>query len=187
VAQQAGFSVVLCNSDEDPTKEARYLEVAERERVSGVIMSPNIFGSDISRLIAANIPVVAIDRPLREPVDTVLVRLREGARAATTHLLDEGWTMPACVTGPRRVDTAQQRLEGYRDALRSRGCRLPAAFAAHADFQTQSARTVVATLLDRRVRPDAFCHRDVGDDAGRIGRAPLARPVARSGCRHRRL
>src|ERR1700730_4200596 len=109
VAQQAGFSVVLCNSDEDPSKEARYLEVAERERVSGVIMSPNIFGSDISRLIAANIPVVAIDRPLREPVDTVLVRLREGARAATTHLLDEGWTMPAWITAPPRVETGARR------------------------------------------------------------------------------
>jgi LacI family transcriptional regulator len=156
VAQQAGFSVVLCNSDEDPSKEARYLDVAERERVSGVIMSPNIFGSDISRLIAANIPVVAIDRPLREPVDSVLVRLREGARAATTHLLDAGWTMPACLTGPRPVDTAQQRLAGYRDALRERGRRLPAAFGAYGDFQAQSAREVIASLLDRRVPPDAF-------------------------------
>jgi LacI family transcriptional regulator len=166
VAQQAGFSVVLCNSDEDPSKEARYLDVAERERVSGVILSPNIFGSDISRLIAANIPVVAIDRPLRArpaergrasaPVDSVLVRLRDGARAATLHLLDEGWAMPACVTGPRRVDTAQQRLAGYRDALRERGCDLPAAFGAHADFQAQSARAVVAALLDRRPPPDSF-------------------------------
>ena len=156
VAQQAGYSVVLCNSDEDPTKEARYLEVAERERVSGVIISPNIFGSDVSRLIAANTPVVAIDRPLREPVDSVLVRLREGARAATLHLLDEGWTMPACVTGPPRVDTAQRRLEGYRDALRERGRRLPAAFGAHADFHAQSARAAVASLLDRPDPPDAF-------------------------------
>jgi LacI family transcriptional regulator len=156
VAQEAGYSVVLCNSDEDRGKEARYLEVAERERVSGVIMSPNIFGSDISRLIAANIPVVAIDRALREPVDSVLVRLREGAHAATAHLLDEGWTMPACVTGPRRVDTTQQRLAGYRDALRERGRHLPAAFAAHAEFNAQSARDVVGWLLDRRAPPDAF-------------------------------
>ena len=156
VAQQAGFSVVLCNSDEDPSKEARYLEVAERERVSGVIMSPNIFGSDISRLIAANIPVVAIDRPLREPVDTVLVRLREGARAATTHLLDEGWTMPACVTGPRRVDTAQQRLAGTatRCASAAAACRR------HSPRTPTSRRRVRApwspSLLDRRVPPDAF-------------------------------
>lgn len=121
VAHSAGYSVVLCNSDEDPSKEARYLEVAERERASGVIISPSAFGSDVSRLLAARIPVVAIDRPLRQPVDSVLVRLRDGVRAATAHLFDEGWQMPACVSGPRRVDAAQQRLAGYRDAVRKRG------------------------------------------------------------------
>ena len=121
VAQRAGYSVVLCNSDDEPGKEARYLDIAERERVSGVIISPSKCSTDISRLLAARIPVVAIDRPLRQPVDSVLVRLGDGAHAATAHLLDEGWRRPACVSGPRRVETAQQRLAGYRDALAERG------------------------------------------------------------------
>jgi hypothetical protein len=37
------------------------LDVAERERVSGVILSPSVFGGDVSRLESAKIAIIAID------------------------------------------------------------------------------------------------------------------------------
>src|SRR5699024_2491736 len=40
VAQAAGFSVVLCNTDDDAAKEARYIAVAEDENMAGVILAP---------------------------------------------------------------------------------------------------------------------------------------------------
>jgi LacI family transcriptional regulator len=156
VAQLAGFSIVLCNSDEDPVKEARYVDIAEREQVSGVILSPNQFGSDISRLVAAQIPVVAVDRALREPVDSVLVHSRAGAHAATAHLLDQGWTRPACITGPARADTAEQRLAGYLDALRERGRRPAQSRIRHADYRADTARSATAALLEHRLPPDSI-------------------------------
>lgn len=156
VAQRAGFSIVLCNSDEDPAKEARYVDIAEREQVSGVILSPNQIGSDISRLVAAGIPVVAVDRPLREPVDSVLVHSREGAHAATVHLLDQGWTRPACITGPARADTAEQRLSGYLDALHERRRRPVQSLIKHADYRADTARRATAELLDHRATPDSI-------------------------------
>lgn len=156
VAQKAGFSVILCNTDEDSTKEARYLEVAETEQVAGVIMSPNLFGSDITRLRASGIPLVAIDRPLRDRVDSVLVRSSDGARDATQHLFDEGWTRPACITGPEQADTAEQRLGGYREAFRQNGKRPSQALVRHADFRTPGAREATASLLDSRNPPDSF-------------------------------
>jgi LacI family transcriptional regulator len=156
VAQAAGFSIILCNSDEDSDKEARYLDVAEREQVAGVIISPNLFGSDISRLRAAGIPVVAIDRSLRDPVDSVLVHSMDGARAATLHLLDEGWTRPACITGPARAETAEQRLAGYLAAFAERRRRPAQSLIRHADFRADTARTATASLLDGRKPPDSF-------------------------------
>jgi LacI family transcriptional regulator len=155
-AQSAGFSVMLCNSDEDPAKEARYLDVAERERFAGVIISPNISGTDISRLREAGIPVVAVDRPLDEHVDAVLVDSREGARRATRHLVDAGWTRPACVTGPKRADTAEKRLAGYLEALRAAGLPVSQALVRRADYHSSSARSAVAELLDLGSPPDSF-------------------------------
>jgi LacI family transcriptional regulator len=156
VAQRAGFSVILCNTDEDAAKEARYLQVAETEQVAGVIISPNLSGSDITRLRAAAIPVVAVDRTLRDPVDSVIVRSAEGARAATLHLFDQGWTRPACVTGPEQTDTAEQRLAGYRDAFGARRRRPAKSLVRHADFRAESGRLAVASLLDSANPPDAF-------------------------------
>ncbi|MGH8861454.1 MAG: LacI family DNA-binding transcriptional regulator [Jatrophihabitantaceae bacterium] len=155
-AQSAGFSVMLCNSDEDPDKEAQYLDVAECERFAGVIISPNVFRTDLSRLRAAGIPVVAVDRTLKEPVDSVLVDSRAGACDATAHLLSAGWRRPACVTGPARADTAEKRLAGYLDALQQRKVRSSQTLIRHTDYHSASARVAVAALLEQRRPPDSF-------------------------------
>ena len=155
VAQQNGFSVILCNADEDAGKESQYLGVAQQEQVAGVILSPHSSTTDTSSLVGASIPLVAIDRKLDQPVDTVLVNSREGARAATSHLLDEGWTRPACITGPLDADTAVQRQQGYDDALAARG--LSAQSMVRRDvFRQEAGRAAAASLLDAPVAPDAF-------------------------------
>jgi LacI family transcriptional regulator len=60
-----------------------------------------------------------VDRPLPERVsDTVLVDTRRAAQQATEHLLAQGYTRVGCITGPTGVRTADDRLAGYRDALR---------------------------------------------------------------------
>lgn len=156
VAQRAGYSVVLCNSDEDPAKEAQYFDVAEREQVAGVILSPNITGSDVSLLARAGIPVVAVDRPLDRPVDSVMADSVDGARAATLHLFDEGWRRPACVTGPATAETAEQRVVGYLQAYADRRRRSARSLVQHADYRADMARDVVAKLLDLRNPPDSF-------------------------------
>jgi len=156
VAQQAGYSVVLCNSDEDAAKEARYLEVAEQSLVAGVLMSPNVAGSDLSRLRAAGIPVVAIDRALSEPVDSVLVDSAEGARAATAHLLDQGWQRPACVTGPAQAETAERRMRGYLEAIAQSGLQLPTTLIRHTNYRRSGGREATAALLRSDAPPDAF-------------------------------
>ncbi|MEN3269114.1 MAG: LacI family transcriptional regulator [Pseudonocardia sp.] len=154
VAQSRGLSVLLCNSDEDPGKESTYLHVAEQEQVAGVILSPHRTGSDVAHLRRASIPMVVIDRPLEEPVDSVMVRSREGARAATNHLIDAGWTRPACITGPEDAWTAQERLEGYLEAVREHG--ELAELWVHAPFRQQGGMTGAARLLDAPEPPDAL-------------------------------
>src|SRR4051794_13188686 len=69
VAQESGFSVLLCNSDENQSKEDRYLEVAAQERVAGVILAPRAENSDIGGLDSASIPLVVVDRRLDHPAD----------------------------------------------------------------------------------------------------------------------
>jgi len=155
IARQHGYSVLLCNADEDGVKEGGYLAVAEREQVAGVILSPHNGTADISRLTRAAIPVVTVDRQLVEtPTDSVTVQSRQGARAATDHLIDAGWTRPACITGPEDADTALARLEGYFDAVTRHGRSAP--IFRHAAYRQQGGRAAVAELLDAPKPPDSF-------------------------------
>ncbi|MER6768128.1 LacI family DNA-binding transcriptional regulator, partial [Amycolatopsis sp. NPDC000746] len=64
LAQVSGYSVVLCNSDENEDKERRYLDVALQERVAGVLLSPTGPATNVTRLRRLGTPVVAVDRPL---------------------------------------------------------------------------------------------------------------------------
>jgi LacI family transcriptional regulator len=154
VARANGYSVLLCNADEDPAKEAVYLGVAEQEQVAGVILSPNSAATDVTRLRNASIPLVVVDRELSVIGDAVLVQSREGARAATDHLIDSGWRRPACITGPENAATAQDRLAGYRDAVHGHGQSI--AIYRHAAFRQQGGLAAAAELLDLAEPPDAF-------------------------------
>lgn len=153
VAQRNGFSVILCNSDEDPGKEADYLRIVEQEQVAGVLLSPHALTTDVSHLQAAGIALVVIDRPLRVEIDSVMVHSTEGARVATEHLIDEGWRTPACITGPQDAETAQQRLHGYQEAITAAGFEERVE---HAPFRQQGGALATAALLDSPNPPDSL-------------------------------
>jgi LacI family fructose operon transcriptional repressor len=44
IAYARGQRVILCNTDEDPAKEAMYLQLMHEERVTGVILAPTRAG-----------------------------------------------------------------------------------------------------------------------------------------------
>lgn len=154
IARRNGYSVLLCNSDEDPSKEAIYLGVVEDEQVAGVILSPHAVATDVARLRNASIPLVVIDRPLGKEFDTVMVHSREGAKIATNHLIECGWRRPACITGPKDAATAQDRLAGYQDALREHSG-IEELFQ-RSSFLQQGGVTAAAQLLDLDVPPDSL-------------------------------
>ncbi|MEU6131641.1 LacI family DNA-binding transcriptional regulator [Saccharopolyspora sp. NPDC047091] len=155
VAHAAGYSVVLCNSDDDPSKEREYLDVALQERVAGVLVSPTGREESAALLRAHAVPVVALDRPLPGGGDTVLVDSGGAARSATLHLVDEGYRRIGCLTGPSGMPTADARLAGYREGLRTAGL-TDAGLVRHTEFRAAGARRAARQLLDRPEPPDAL-------------------------------
>ncbi len=156
VAQSSRYSVVLCNSDEDPAKEADYVTVALAEQMAGVIISPSGDAGGVRKLRDANTPVVLIDRELPGvKVDSVLVDNEHGAAEATAHLLAGGYQTIACVTGPAGIYTADRRLRGYQDALKAAGRRYDEALVRHSDFRERGGYEAMASLLDSGDPPDA--------------------------------
>jgi LacI family transcriptional regulator len=156
VAQGAGYSVVLCNSDDDASKEDQYVDAALAEQMAGVIISPSGDAANVNRLIDARVPVVVIDRQADDVrADTVLVDNEHAAELATTHLIESGYQRIACITGPHSDFTADQRLLGYRRALESHGRAFDPELVRYADFREQGGYRAMAGLLTLRPRPDA--------------------------------
>jgi LacI family transcriptional regulator len=155
VAHTVGYSVVLCNSDEDVEKERKYVDVAIQERAAGVIVSPTSTASGIERLTQRGTPLVAVDRPLAGR-DTVLVDTCLAAREATRHLIGQGYQRIGCITGPSGVRTADDRLAGYRDALRTGGQRGSPRLVRRTEFKAAGARKAAADLLGQEEPPDAL-------------------------------
>lgn len=121
IAQAHEYFVLLCNTDEDPDKEALYIELMMAERVAGVIVSPTASSSEAYQmLIDSGTAVVAIDRKLSDlAVDMVSVENRRATKKAVLHLITMGHTRIAAVVGTSDISTGLERRLGYEDALRA--------------------------------------------------------------------
>jgi LacI family transcriptional regulator len=157
-ASARGFSVVLANADEDLEKEQRYLEVAAAERMAGVVLSPaTATRTHIDVLNERHIPLVTIDRRIRTAaVDSVTINNREAARQAVTHLIEQGCHRIGMVTGRQDVSSAEDRLAGYRDALRTAGLPVDPDLSERGEYRVEGGHTATLRLLSRTPRPDGL-------------------------------
>jgi LacI family transcriptional regulator len=154
VAQAAGYSVVLCNTDEDAEKEARYLAIAVSENMAGVILAAAHETVDLSALVHRQRPIVAVDRsPRGFDIDTVMVDNTAGGRDATQSLFDRGFRRVACITGPLGVETAQRRADGWREVVAAHAG--DERYLRHANFRVDGGRAAMEDLLAMDEPPDA--------------------------------
>lgn len=123
IAYQHGYSLLLCNSDEDPAKEALYIELLVAEQVAGIILSCTAeVDAAHQQLFTAQIPVVAIDRRLgNHAVDTVLVDSRSASYQVVSHLIERGHQRIGALIGLPNMTTGHERQAGYLSALEQHG------------------------------------------------------------------
>lgn len=157
VAHRRGYSVVLCNADDDPDKERHYVDVAAKELAAGVLLCPTSHTTDVRMLVDRGTPVVSVDRPIHEPgCDQVLVDIRTAAADATNHLLEEGYRRIGCITGPAGRHPTEQKLAGYHEALAASGYDYQDRFVRCAQDRAGAAARAAGELLDQLDRPDAL-------------------------------
>ena len=154
-ASAAGFSVVLCNTDDDPGKELRYLQIAASEQMAGVILAPASDEADLGAIASLGRPVVAVDRTTPYPVDAVKVDNRAAGIAATTALFDAGHRRIACIAGPVGIEATEDRFLGWRQVLTARKARIEDGFLQHANFRADGGYAAMRRLLALPEPPDA--------------------------------
>jgi LacI family transcriptional regulator len=124
VAHEAGYEVLLANSDEDPVTERAAVQTLAEKRVDGLIVAPASIGdrSHLRELPAQGTPVVLLDRALPgSDVDAVVVDNEAAARRAVDHLAGLGHRRIGLLTSQGLIHTNQERLAGYLQGLEAAG------------------------------------------------------------------
>ncbi len=119
-AMAQGYTVLICNTEEDPKKEALYIELMREERVAGLIISPAQWNKTTLDFPSLP-PVVCIDRKIADAdVDTVLIDNKDSAKRLTQSLLDGGYQRIAGIFGCKNSYTTGLRVEGFKAAFKGK-------------------------------------------------------------------
>jgi LacI family transcriptional regulator len=166
-AQRHGYHLLVSSSHNHAT-EIRAALRAMRGRVDGlIIMSPDIDARTLESNLPSHLPVVLVNcRVKGGSYDSIHVDNFGGAHEMTCHLLSAGHRRIAFVRGPSGNYDAEERLRGYRAALREGRLEPRAEWEVMGDFTQAGGECATRELLERRPRPTAVF---AANDATAIG------------------
>lgn len=116
-----GYQAMICSTSESPAHEAAYVGAMLAQKVDGVILAAVASdGAGVGRLMAAGVPIVAVDRAL-PGLAAVAVDHHAGGRMLARHLLDLGHRAIGVVGAPGHSAPVQERLAGISAELADAG------------------------------------------------------------------
>lgn len=156
IAAQMGYSIILGNSNNAAAIQRRYVEELTSKRVDALILVPSV--DTQAEDIHIDTPLIILDRPLRGH-SVVATDHKGGAVMAVNYLLRLGHKRIACIAGPERLSIAQERLAGFREAMKE----VPAKQrlgrsdeVRFAEFDFDSGYKAALDILGRNNRPTAI-------------------------------
>ena len=169
-AYSNGYRLILCNTDNDHSKELAHLNELRTYLPAGLIVIPSTF-SDLTEQAKSyrnvGTGVVCVDRlPKHWIGDTVTADNHKGAYKATRHLIELGHTQIATITGPLHLTNAQERLNGFRQAIKEAKLQLAPEYVQEATFDKQGGVSKSGLLLRLMPRPTAIL---AGNDLVALG------------------
>jgi len=147
-ALQAGYSVLVCQTNESYLREITNIQNLLRSQVEGFIISLSRDTDNyehVERLARKNIPLVLFDR-YAESIDVskVIVDNEAAAFKATEHLIENGCQRIGFLAGPARLLLSNQRIKGYQAALSKHNLQSDDHYVFHCDYTQEN--TVMQTL-----------------------------------------
>jgi LacI family transcriptional regulator len=120
---EAGYTSLIVNTDNDPERESRYVETMRARQVDGFISATARLDRELLAEVASAVtPLVLVNRSLEDgSVPSVTVNDRQGIRLAVEHVAGLGHTRIGHVGGPQDLSTGHRRHLGFLEAMRAAG------------------------------------------------------------------
>lgn len=154
----AGYTLILCNTDDEPHRQSIYLQVLAEKRIDGIIIISTGDDRTLLRLLEGlTIPAVLLDREIPDVnCDIVETAHLQGGFMATEHLIALGHRRIACLAGPQDLNPSGQRIQGWLNALAQGGLTAESSdLLWHSDFTSQGGFDTLQAILATPAPPTA--------------------------------
>lgn len=159
VLSEAGYNIMICQSNETYTTEVNNVQALISSRVDGLIVSQSKETRNLDHfksVIDKHIPLVSFNRTLGNlPASKVEADDYDGAFNAVEYLIHTGCQRIAHIAGPQNLQISQNRLRGYRDALAKYQMPFREDYVKCCDFSIASGKESMIELLLLPIIPDA--------------------------------
>ena len=158
LSSAADYSVILCNSAEDPKREERHMAMLRSQRADGAIIIPTR-ASWAGRTLALSslpVPAVLVDGGLDGlELDSVETDNLTVGRLAAEHLYARGHRRVGVVMGPPGYRVGRHRLEGFRAFFAEHGVWVEDRFVRTNNYTEAAGHAAALDLLAQAERPTA--------------------------------
>ncbi|MCM3412729.1 LacI family DNA-binding transcriptional regulator [Metabacillus litoralis] len=121
ICNEQGFHIIVCNADDQPEKEKKYIEMLIAKQVDGLIIFPTGGNMDLYKsMIKKKFPLVFFDRIVEDtPTSTIMLNNEKAINLAVNHLIDKGYERIGIMTTSitRYITPRIERINGYKKAL----------------------------------------------------------------------
>ncbi|HAV24210.1 MAG TPA: LacI family transcriptional regulator [Bacteroidetes bacterium] len=157
-AHRLGYSLVVCDTDENLPLEVEHLGFLVSKGVDGLIIMP--VGQEYSHLeslVHDSLPMVLVDRCFDAlEVSSVVIDNHKGAFEAVDHLIQHGHKRIAIIQGLPNTYSNNGRVQGYKDALTKHGIAIDPTLIVGSDFRQETGYIEAKLLLKRSDPPTAI-------------------------------
>ncbi|HZH70859.1 MAG TPA: LacI family DNA-binding transcriptional regulator [Mariniphaga sp.] len=165
IAYKNGFTVTISQSNDNLEKETKIAHTFFSNRVDGVIISIGMEtnNADHFKLFSQrNVPLVFFDRIVEEmSANKIVVDDFRGGYMATEHMINQGAKRIAHIGGPLNLKIYQDRLAGYKAALKDAKLPISKSMHIHNSLTMDDGAKAIKKLLKTEKVPDAiFCAND---------------------------
>ncbi len=164
-ANEAGYNIIFCNTDDNIEKEQKYIDMLSEKMVDGIIFTASSDrNNSLDKLQRQSIPIILLDRdiPFKGDVGRIVVNNKQGTYEGTKYLIEKGYKLIAFINGNIANETAKHRLAGFKMALQEYELEIKAERMLEGSFKREWGYGAASWLLNQEIPFDAVvCGNDL--------------------------
>jgi len=152
VCRSRGYSLLIAHAESGEGQPELFRQLVEKHHVDGLLVLT--FQNEevqVPELKKFNVPVVMVNRKSDQFDSWVMIGERAGGAMASQHLIDLGHRRIAHLTGDLKRYNAQERFQGYRDALEAAGIPFDPDLVQEGGYRLEEGEAAMEVLLDRQL------------------------------------